>query len=168
MATSKASCNSLRRCFRISAKRTRIGRLMPRRTSVSISCFRSMERCGSFSGCTSSCPPSPTEKYPLPPAGDVIQFACVLRGPSVGGLQNERAFTAVLFHWSKFQCPMYGRRSVLIRRNRRYLTERRKQIATLGSPTAMIWALSTGTYFFATVCTSAAVTAMAFCEYVSQ
>src|ERR1019366_3137368 len=57
---------SPRRCFRISAKRIRIGRLMPRRTSVSTSCLRSMERAASFSGCTRTCPLSPTEKYPLP------------------------------------------------------------------------------------------------------
>src|ERR1019366_4637067 len=66
MATSNASCNSPSRCFRISAKRIRIGSDMPRSSSVSISFFRSIERAGSFSGCTSTCPSSLTEKYPLP------------------------------------------------------------------------------------------------------
>ena len=38
------------RCFRISAKRIRMGSEMPRSTSVSISFLRSIERAGSFSG----------------------------------------------------------------------------------------------------------------------
>src|ERR1051325_10814985 len=43
MAVSKALCSSPSRCFRMSANRMRIGRLMPRRTRVSTSCLRSID-----------------------------------------------------------------------------------------------------------------------------
>ena len=97
MAVSKALCSSPSRCFRISAKRIRIGREMPRSTSVSTS-FLQVDRARRvLFRMDQHVAVLVDRKIALAPTGDIVQFAGVLRGPSLRRLHDEGAFTAVSF-----------------------------------------------------------------------
>ena len=93
------------RCLRMSVKRTRIGRPMPRSCRRSTSCFRSIARSGSLVGCTCTWPFDPMENS-LCPSGRPRRVR-TRRTRS----RDRPGATRALHGWSCSQRPMIRHRA---------------------------------------------------------
>ncbi len=72
---------------------------MPRRTSVSTSCFRSIEAGGVLLGMDAHVAVIAHREIAFAPTGDIVEVAGQLRGPAFGGLHDQGAFAAVSFQF---------------------------------------------------------------------